>query len=195
MLDCPLQSQTSPIRMSLNSMRLFPSMVIVCGVEFAGLDGRSTRQRPLVSVVVSACWVPSRTVTFSPAEPKPNTRIGWFLCSTMWLLNMLGSEISAIAVACGRQNNRQAATKSKRILMSGDSGLNGHTEECDSVADQYYRSRGDFGRPPGELFPGDIRFDNTPLSECEDAVCEMASVGVMVGNMECGHACFGLHMF
>ena len=82
-LDCPEQSQTSPISTSLISRVFFPCTLIDVGVLLAIISGSFTSQRPFSEVFTVSLFDPMLTVTISPAAAQPQIRSGICCCSTM----------------------------------------------------------------------------------------------------------------
>ncbi len=113
-LDCPEQSQTSPISTSLISILFEPRAVSVCGPP-AGIDSRATFQRPSALAVAVAVDPPDRaTVTFSPGLAQPQMGMGFSRCRTMWSLKKPGRRTSAWVE---RLMSRTRAKKGRRTCF------------------------------------------------------------------------------
>ena len=76
MLDCPEQSQTSPMSTSRTVTVLAPEAVSSDGTGEAGSALRVTRHLPSARVITVAFWRRNTTSTFSAAAASPHTTIG-----------------------------------------------------------------------------------------------------------------------
>ena len=82
MLDCPEQTQTSPMRMSSMMIRLRPVITILCGPLFPG-GSKVVRQTPPRLARRVANWPANSMVIFSPGLAQPHNFTGFPSCSTI----------------------------------------------------------------------------------------------------------------
>lgn len=92
MLDCPEQSQTSPMRMSETVISSAPFTIKVSGVAQASIAGSCSDQRPSSAVMVVAEKPLRETAIFSEGSADPHISMGCCLWKMAPSEKMGGSE-------------------------------------------------------------------------------------------------------